>query len=85
VLAELLHITEAKRIDFNFDILTKELQNSPNFLIISFDINILNVMLDLHSLEIHDRIIAAASIYYGVPLLTKDSELQKISLIETIW
>lgn len=85
VLAELLHISDRKRIEINFDYIVKELQNHPNFLIVSLDINIFENMLDLQSFEIHDRVIAATARYFGYPLLTKDSELRSSKLIETIW
>ena len=35
--------------------------------------------------EIHDRLIAAESVAFNMPLLTKDAELLASAQIETIW
>ena len=35
--------------------------------------------------EMGDRIIAATSLYHGLPLVTKDHKIRNLSNIQTIW
>lgn len=35
--------------------------------------------------EMCDRIIAATALYLGLPLITKDSKIRKLSIIQTVW
>lgn len=35
--------------------------------------------------DMPDRIISASALYLNIPLVTKDSKIQSVSLIQTIW
>ena len=40
---------------------------------------------DLNLSELHDKIIVATAKYLELPLITKDTTIQKLSTIRTIW
>ena len=86
VLAEALSIFDKKRISFDFKKLFRQVQDSENFVIMALDYPILEAMLDLKDLpELHDKIIVATAKHLQLPLITKDSILQKLSVVKTVW
>lgn len=86
VLAEALSIFDKKRVSFDFKKLFRQVSDSDNFVIMALDYPILDAMLDLKDLpELHDKIIVATAKLLGLPLITKDASLRKLSNIKTIW
>lgn len=86
VIAEALSIFDKKRIAFDFRKLLTKITASENYVIVSLDIAILKKMIDLKDIsELHDKIIVSTAKYLNLPLITKDSVLQNLSYIKTIW
>jgi len=86
VLAEALSIFDKKRVAFDFRKLFKQVRDSENFVIMALDYPVLETMLELKNLpELHDKIIVATAKHLELPLITKDTTLQKLSTIRTIW
>ena len=86
VIAEALSIFDKKRVAFDFRKLLTKITASENYVIVSLDISILKKMIDLKDIsELHDKIIVSTAKYLNLPLITKDSVLQDLSYIKTIW
>jgi PIN domain nuclease of toxin-antitoxin system len=86
VIAEALSIFDKKRIAFDFRKLFTRITKSENYVIVSLDLSILEKMIDLKDIpELHDKIIVSTAKYLDLPLITKDSVLQNLPHIKTVW
>jgi PIN domain nuclease of toxin-antitoxin system len=86
VIAEALSIFEKKRVSFDFKKLFKKINESENFVLISLDYPILQKMVELKDItELHDKIIVSTARYLNFPIITKDSVLQNLTYIKTVW
>lgn len=85
VLSEIMHLSERRRINVDFNNILNFIYYNDGFEIINFDVMILDTMLLFEGLEMHDRMIAATSHIFNCPVITKDRELQDNQLITTIW
>lgn len=86
VIAEALSIFDKKRIAFDFRKLFTRITKSENYVIVSLDLSILEKMIDLKDIpELHDKIIVSTAKHLDLPLITKDSVLQNLPHIKTVW
>ena len=85
VLVESLHLVENKKIDLNFDHLLKKIEMSKNFVPTSFNFQIMKILPELGIKELHDRIIIATAKILNAKLITKDKEIKKAGIVETVW
>jgi PIN domain nuclease of toxin-antitoxin system len=86
VIAEALSIFDKKRVSFDFKKLFRKISESDNFVIIALDFPILQKMVDLKDVpELHDKIIVSTAKYLNLPVITKDSIIQSLSHVKTIW
>lgn len=86
VMAEALSIFDKKRISFDFLGLLEKLDASDNFILVPLDFPILKDMVNRKDItELHDKIIVSTARHLGLPIITKDSEIQSLSYIQTIW
>ena len=85
VLVESLHLVENKKIDLNFDDLLKKIEMSKNFIPTSFNFQIMKILPELGIKELHDRIIIATAKILNAKLITKDKEIKKAGIVETVW
>lgn len=86
VLAELLSISEKKRVPITMAEVLRTLEEGMGFGIVPFDFLVFEEAMKLpRKLELHDRIIAATALVYRVKLLSKDEELRKLTKLELVW
>ena len=85
VLVESLHLVENKKIDLNFDHLLKKIEMCKNFVPTSFNFQIMKILPELGIKELHDRIIIATVKILNAKLITKDKEIKKAGIVETVW
>ena len=86
VIAESLSIFDKKRVSFNFKKLFKKIHTSENFVLVALDYPILEKMVALKEFpELHDKIIVSTAKYLKAPIITKDTSLQKLPAVKTIW
>ena len=86
VLAETLSIFDKKRVSFDFKKLFKKIYESENFVVIPFDIPILQKIISLKDIpELHDKIIVGTAKYLNLPLITKDEFLRSLPALKTVW
>jgi len=84
VLAECKYLVEHKKIDLDFSELLRKIEISKNFIAVPFDFRILKLMSNEIS-DIHDQIIIATTKLLNGTLITKDEEIIKSQLVETVW
>ena len=86
VLAELLYLSERKKIPISMAEMLKRIHKSSGFVIVPFDWQIFKIMQHLPTeLEIHDRIIAATAKIYGGKVITKDEQLRNTISVESFF
>ena len=85
VLAECLYLAENKKIEVDFDSLLEKIEMSSNFIVVSFNFQILKLLKEIKLPELHDRIIVATAKILNAKVITKDEEIIKSKLIEVAW
>ena len=85
VLDELMSISAKGRSSVDFATTVAELEQSPNFSIVDFDLSVVKRMNILRTFELHDRIIVATALSQGARLIIKDRAIRDSGLVECIW
>ena len=86
VIAEALSIFDKKRVSFDFKKLLKQINDSEHFVIVSLDYPVLQKMVELTDIpELHDKIIVSTAKYLDLPIITKDTVLQGLTHVKTVW
>ncbi len=86
VLAEVMYICQKGRLQFTFNETLARLEEYDNFEIMPLDIDILRVANNIGAdLEMHDKLIVATALYFGMPLITKDEEIRKAKIVKVVW
>jgi len=86
VLAELMFIADKGKISLSFEETLDKIEYYKNFQIAPLDIDILKIANKIKiSLEMHDKLIIATTIYLGATLITKDKHIRNSGLCSTIW
>jgi len=79
VMAELQLLYERRLPNLPLEQIIRRLDELPEVLIVPFDMEIYGAFRQLPGdIDIHDRIIAATAIHFGVPLVTRDRRLQQL-------
>ncbi len=65
VLAECFHLVKHGKIALNFDELLARIEESDNFIVMSFDFGIVKLLPVINAPELHDRIIVATARLLG--------------------
>src|SRR5689334_19593086 len=85
-LAEILYLSEKKRIQTTLKDVTSYLARYPSIREQPLDNAIISVASEITDVnELHDRLIAATARYYNVPLITNDGVLSTSKFVQTIW
>jgi len=86
VLAEIMDISEKKRIKVDYEEILERIENSNNFEIYSLDVDVLRVARNITTIpELHGRIVIATAKLLDAKLLTKDENIQKSGIVEIVW
>jgi len=86
VLAEIMDISEKKRIKVDYEEILEKIENSSNFEIYSLDVDVLRVARNITTIpELHDRIVVATAKLLDAKLLTRDENIQKSGIVEAVW
>jgi len=68
-----------------FSNLLNKIEMSGNFLPVSFNFQVMKLMSEIKVNEIHDRVIVATAKILNAKLITKDKEIRKSGIVETVW
>lgn len=86
VLAEIMYIAGKGKITLTFDKTLQKIDSYENFIVASLDVHILRVAEKIRiNLEIHDKLIAATTLYYNASLITKDPLITKSGVCKVTW
>ena len=85
VLAECYYLSENRKIELDFGNILDAIENSSNFLVAPFNIDIIGLFPKIRIKEIHDKIIAATAKLLNATLITKDRKIRESKIIDTIW
>ena len=86
VLAEIMHIAGKGKITLTFDETLQKIDSYENFIVAALDLEILKVAEKIKlNLEMHDKLIAATTLYYNASLITRDPLITKSGVCTTIW
>jgi PIN domain nuclease of toxin-antitoxin system len=86
VLMEALFICERKKVGLEFKKVLEKVQKTINYPVYPLDAGIVSMCQKLKQFsDPHDRIIVATSQILNAGLITKDDNIKKSKLVETIW
>jgi len=86
VLAEVMYISNKGRIAISFKETLRKIKEYDNYEIAPLDIDILEIADSIDvKMEMHDKLIVASAIYFDAVLITKDIQIKKSEIIQTIW
>lgn len=86
VFAEILYLSEKKRISATLTDVFQLLQNFPNFKEFPINLDVIKSAIQITDVpELHDRIISATAKLLNLELITNDKKIQSSNFIKTIW
>ncbi|MGI8638826.1 MAG: type II toxin-antitoxin system VapC family toxin [Pyrinomonadaceae bacterium] len=86
VFAEILYLSEKKRISANLTDVFQLIQNFPNFKEFPMSGNVIKSAAQITDIpELHDRIISATARFLNLELITNDKKIQNSNFAKTIW
>ncbi len=85
VLAECYYLSENNKIELNFEEILNLIEKSSNFFIVPFNLDVIKLFPKINIKEVHDKIIVATAKLLNAKLITKDNEIRKSKVIDTIW
>jgi predicted nucleic acid-binding protein len=86
VLAEILYLSEKKRIAAGLDDVATYLAQHSSCRELPLDLAIVRAAATITDVpDLHDRLIAGTARFLNAPLLTNDSMLQASAFVQTIW
>ena len=86
VLAEILYLSEKKRISLTFEQLLAYLNTHADFVEMPLDQLVVRAAHEIKDIpELHDRLIAATARIKAHPLITNDGIIQDSTFVTTVW
>ena len=85
VLAECYYLIEDGRIQLNFNDILAKIEESSNFIIVPFNLDIIKMLPKINIKELHDKIIVSTAKFLNATLITKDSKIRDSKIVETVW
>ena len=86
VFAEILYLSEKKRVSANLTDAFQLLRNFPNFKESPMNSEIIESAAQITDIpELHDRIISATARHLNFELITNDAKIQNSAFVKTIW
>ncbi len=86
VFAEILYLSEKKRISATLTDALDLIVNFPNFKELAIRVEIIETAAQITDIpELHDRIISASARFMNLELITNDAKIQNSNLVQTIW
>lgn len=86
VFAEILYLSEKKRIALTLGDVEAQLSKFPNLRQLELSFEIIKTAETITDIpELHDRLIAATGKHLGFDLITNDPKIQNSTFVKTIW
>ena len=85
-LAEVVFISEKRRVQISLEEVLRKVEESDNFLISPFKVEHILQLVQLTSVpEMHDRLMVAEARLWNAALITKDETIRGLGIVPTIW
>ena len=84
-LSECIHLIESKRITVTFEDIFSRFEKGSNFLVVPLNFEITKFLPSIKIKELHDKIIVATTKFISATLITKDKDIIKSKLVNTVW
>ena len=62
-----------------------KIEESSNFLIVPFNLDIIQMLPKINIKELHDKIIVSTAKFLNATLITKDRKIRDSNIVKTIW
>lgn len=86
VLAEIMYISQKGRISMTFEDTLFHIEMYENFRITALELDILKVAATISGdLEMHDRLIVATALHFDAHLITRDEQITRSRVVNTVW
>ena len=86
VLAEIMYISQKGRISMTFEETLSHIEMYENFHIAALELDILKIAASISAdLEMHDKLIVATALYFDAHLITKDEQITRSEVVNTVW
>lgn len=86
VFAEILYLSEKKRITASLTDALDLMKNSPNFKELRMNGDIISCAAQITDIpELHDRLISASARFLNLELITSDAKIQNSNFVQTVW
>ena len=86
VLAEIMYISQKGRISLSFEETLSYIEMYENFHIAALELDILKVAASISAdLEMHDKLIVATTLHFDAHLITKDEQITRSEIVNTVW
>jgi predicted nucleic acid-binding protein len=86
VLAEIMYLSEKKRITATLSEVFKLFQNFPTFKEFSINADVIKSAEQITDIpELHDRLISATAKFLNLELITTDTKIQNSAFVKTVW
>ena len=86
VLAEIMYISQKGRISITFEETLAYIDMYENFRIAALELDILKIAASISAdLEMHDKLIVATALYFDAHLITKDEQITRSQVVNTVW
>jgi PIN domain nuclease of toxin-antitoxin system len=86
VLAEIMFIAKKGKITISFHETLGRVEENENFVVVPLDADILKIAYEIEAdLEMHDKLIVATAVSRRAILITKDENVSRSRVVETLW
>jgi len=86
VLAEIVTVVERRRHDIDIGEVLNRIEEADNYRGLPFDLQSARCLSRVTAIsEMHDRMIVCEALTHQAPLITKDEEIRKSGVVQTIW
>ncbi len=86
VFAEILYLSEKKRITATLTDALDLVKTSPNFRELPMNGDVIKTAAQIADIpELHDRIISASARFLNLELITNDAKIQNSNFVRTVW
>lgn len=86
VLAEIIFTVERRRHDVDVTELLDRIDTADNYQVLPFDLRAARCLTNLTAIsEMHDRMIVCEALTHQAPLITRDEEIRRSGIVQTVW
>jgi len=86
VLAEIIFTVERRRHDIDVTEILDRISVADNYQVLPFELRAARRLPNVTAIsEMHDRMIVCEALTYQAPLITRDEEIRRSGVVQTVW